>query len=56
VANYEPSADFVAQLKENQPLAWQEAFALLYLIAWRGAGHARWRLSDEDREESGRTR
>lgn len=51
VDNNQPSADFVAQLKENQPLAWREAYAALYPIAWQGAGHAKWRLADEDREE-----
>lgn len=51
MANNEPSADFVAQLKDNQPLAWRQAFAALYPIAWHGAGHARWKLSNEDREE-----
>ncbi len=50
-ANEDFSPAFVEQLKLHQPLAWREAFAELYPIAWHGAGHARWRLSDEDREE-----
>ena len=51
VANEDFSPEFIEQLKLNQPLAWREAFAALYPVAWHGAGHARWRLSDEDREE-----
>jgi DNA-directed RNA polymerase specialized sigma24 family protein len=45
------SAEFIAQLKQDQPLAWRLAFQALYPIAWHGAGHARWRLSEQDREE-----
>lgn len=51
LANNDFPPAFIAQLKENQPPAWREAFAVLYPIAWQGAGHARWRLSDDDREE-----
>jgi RNA polymerase sigma factor (sigma-70 family) len=51
VANEDFSPEFIGQLKLNHPLAWREAFSVLYPIAWHGAGHARWRLADEDREE-----
>jgi RNA polymerase sigma factor (sigma-70 family) len=45
------SAEFIAQLKEDQPLAWRLAFQALYPVAWQGAGSARWRLAEQDREE-----
>ena len=51
MANHESSSDLVAQLKDNQPLAWRHAFASLYPVAWHGTGHAKWKLSKEDREE-----
>lgn len=51
MANEDFSAEFIAQLKQDQPLAWRLAFQALYPIAWHGAGQARWRLSEQDREE-----
>lgn len=51
MANEEFPPEFIAHLKQHQPLAWRQAFGVLYPIAWQGAGHARWRLSAEDREE-----
>ena len=50
-ANEDFSPEFVEQLKLHQPLAWRQAFTALYPVAWHGTGHARWSLSNEDREE-----
>lgn len=45
------SPEFIALLKQGEPLAWREGFSTLWPIAWRGTGSGGITLPSSDREE-----